>query len=192
MRKNKRRNWLLLFAISCSLFYGCGYHLVGTGKNLPKHLQTISIPVFKNTSSQPEIHRELTSAILQSFISDGRLKVVKKEDADLVMNGTLSYYNKRAVSFNSQDLVADFIIEIEVKLEVFDQVKNKIFLKEELKNQWDYKSNSDIGDTETERLKALDQAYIDIYCESTGAEFWSEPVNALSNFAFIFSASNLS
>ena len=162
MRKNKRRNWLLLFAISCCLFYGCGYHLVGTGKNLPAHLRTISIPVFKNTSSQPEIHRELTSAILQSFISDGRLKVVKKEDADLVMNGTLSYYNKRAVSFNSQDLVADFIIEIEVKLEVFDQVKNKIFLKEELKNQWDYKSNSDIGDTETERLKALDQAYIDL------------------------------
>ena len=135
---------------------------MGTGKNLPAHLKTISIPVFKNTSSQPEIHRELTSAILQSFISDGRLKVVKKEDADLVMNGTLSYYNKRAVSFNSQDLVADFIIEIEVKLEVFDQVKNKMFLKEELKNQWDYKSNSDIGDTETERLKALDQAYIDL------------------------------
>ena len=81
MRKNKRRNWLLLFAISCSLFYGCGYHLVGTGKNLPTHLRTISIPVFKNTSTQPEIHRELTSAILQSFISDGRLKVVKKEES---------------------------------------------------------------------------------------------------------------
>ena len=162
MRENKKRNWLLLFAIFCALFYGCGYHLVGTGKNLPAHLKTISIPVFKNTSSQPEIHRELTSAILQSFISDGRLKVTKKENADLVMNGTLSYYNKRAVSFNSQDLVADFIIEIEIELEVFDQVKNKIFLKEKLKNQWDYKSNSDIADTETERLKALDQAYIDL------------------------------
>ena len=45
---------------------------------------------------------------------------------------------------------------------MFDQVKNKIFLKEELKIQWDYKSNSDIGDTEIERLKALDQAYIDL------------------------------
>ena len=116
MMKNTKRNWLILFTISCFIFYSCGYHLVATGTNLPAHLKTISIPVFKNTSSQPEIHRELTSAILQSFISDGRLKVVKKEDADLVMNGTLSYYNKRAVSFNSQDLVADFIIEIEVNL----------------------------------------------------------------------------
>ena len=30
--------------------------------------------------------------------------------------------------------------------------------------------------------------YIDIYCERTGPEFWSEPVNAFTNLAFIFSA----
>ncbi|PSJ53152.1 ceramidase domain-containing protein [Kumtagia ephedrae] len=28
-------------------------------------------------------------------------------------------------------------------------------------------------------------AHIDLYCERTGPEFWSEPVNALSNLAFI-------
>ena len=162
MRKNTKRNWLIIFAISCLIFYSCGYHLVGTGKNLPAHLKTISIPVFKNTSSQPEIHRELTSAILQSFISDGRLKVTKKDDADLVMNGTLSYYKKRAVSFNPQDLVSDFILEIEVELEVIDQIKGKVFLKEKLKNQWDYKTNTDIADNEIARLEALDLAYIDL------------------------------
>ena len=30
--------------------------------------------------------------------------------------------------------------------------------------------------------------YIDIYCERTGPEFWSEPVNAITNFSFIISA----
>lgn len=29
---------------------------------------------------------------------------------------------------------------------------------------------------------------IDIYCERTGPEFWSEPLNALSNLSFIFAA----
>ncbi|RVB41600.1 ceramidase domain-containing protein, partial [Mesorhizobium sp. M7A.F.Ca.CA.001.06.1.1] len=28
-------------------------------------------------------------------------------------------------------------------------------------------------------------APVDLYCERTGPEFWSEPVNALTNFAFI-------
>ncbi len=30
--------------------------------------------------------------------------------------------------------------------------------------------------------------YIDIYCERTGPEFWSEPVNALTNLAFLIAA----
>lgn len=34
----------------------------------------------------------------------------------------------------------------------------------------------------------MKDGYIDIYCERTGPEFWSEPVNAITNFAFIISA----
>ena len=34
----------------------------------------------------------------------------------------------------------------------------------------------------------MNKEYIDIYCERTGPEFWSEPVNAITNFAFIISA----
>ena len=162
MNLKKKNNWLLSFSISCFLFSGCGYHLVGTGSSLPSHLKTISIPVFKNTSSQPEIHRELTSAVLESFISDGRLDVVKKNDADLVMDATLIFYQKRNVSFGSQDLVSNIIVEVEVELQVTDQIKNKILIKEKLKTQWDYKSTSDIATTERARLEALDLGFQDL------------------------------
>ena len=127
----------------------------------PPHIKTIHIPVFENTSSQPEIYRQLTSFVLQSFISDGRLQIVNKDEADLVVNATLSYYNLRNVAFSSQDLVSDIIIELEIDLKVTDQVKNEIFIKKKLKQQWDYKSTPDLADTETARLEALDQAYID-------------------------------
>ena len=150
------------FSISCFLFSGCGYHLVGTGSSLPSHLKTISIPVFKNTSSQPEIHRELTSAVLESFISDGRLKVAKKGNADLIMDATLVFYQKRNVSFGSQDLVSNIIVEVEIDLTITDQIKNKIFMKEKFKTQWDYKSTSDIAATERARLKALDLGFQDL------------------------------
>jgi outer membrane lipopolysaccharide assembly protein LptE/RlpB len=162
MNPKKKNNWLLSFFISCFLFSGCGYHLVGTGNTLPPHLKTIYISVFQNTSSQPEIHRELTSAVLQSFISDGRLKVARKDNANLVMDATLNYYKLRNVSFGSQDLVSNIIIELGVKLKVTDQVKNKIFIEQELKTQWDYKSTSDVATTERARLEALDLAFEDL------------------------------
>ena len=157
----KNNKWLFVLVIYCLFFSGCGYHLVGTGNALPPHIKTIHIPVFENTSSQPEIHRQLTSFVLQSFISDGRLKIVNKDEADLIVEATLSYYNLRNVAFSSQDLVSDIIIELEIDLKVTDQVKNEIFIKKKLKQQWDYKSTPDLADTETARLEALDQAYID-------------------------------
>ena len=157
----KNNKWLFVLAIYCLFFSGCGYRLVGTGNALPPHIKTIHIPVFENTSSQPEIHRQLTSFVLQSFISDGRLKIVNKGEADLILDATLSYYNLRNVAFSSQDLVSDIIIELEIDLKVTDRVKNEILIKKELKQQWDYKSTPDLADTETARLEALDQAYID-------------------------------
>ena len=162
MNPKKKNNWLLSFFISCFLFSGCGYHLVGTGNTLPPHLKTIYISVFQNTSSQPEIHRELTSAVLQSFISDGRLKVARKDNADLIMDATLNYYKLRNVSFGSQDLVSNIIVEVEIDLTITDQIKNKIFMKEKFKTQWDYKSTSDIAATERARLKALDLGFQDL------------------------------
>jgi hypothetical protein len=141
------------------LISGCGYNLVGTGNTLPPHLKSIAIPVFKNSSSQPEIHRELTSIILRSFINDGRLKVAKKDEADLLMKGILTYYDTRTAAFGSDDLSSNIIIELGVDVEVMDQIKNKIFLKQKLKTQWDYNSTSDISNTETARLRALDEAY---------------------------------
>lgn len=34
----------------------------------------------------------------------------------------------------------------------------------------------------------MTKSYIDIYCERTGPEYWSEPLNALTNLAFILGA----
>jgi hypothetical protein len=141
------------------LLSGCGYHLVGTGSSLPEHLKTISIPVFANSSTEPEIHRELTSAIINSFITDGRLKVVRKGQADMVMTGNLYYYELDAVSFSSDDFASGYIVKLGVDVKVVDKANDKPYLKQKFTTQWDYKSSADIVDTESARFAALEEAY---------------------------------
>ena len=138
---------------------GCGYHLAGTGSSLPSHIHTIAIPVFSNSSSEPEIERELTRAVRDSFIRDGRLKVANKNRADLVMKGKLTYYNLRAVSFSTSDVATEYWVELRADIEVFDQVKNKTFLKQNLFTKWDFTSSEDVANSESARLVALDEAY---------------------------------
>ena len=138
---------------------GCGYHLTGTGSTLPEHLKTLSIPVFTNSSSQPEIHRELTSAIINAFITDGRVKVVRKGQSDMVMKGNLIHYELKTLSFSANAFAGDYIVVLGVDVEVTDTVKNEPYLKQNLKTEWNYTATSDIVDTESARLVALEEAY---------------------------------
>ena len=78
------------------------------------------------------------------------------------MDATLVFYQKRNVSFGSQDFVSNIIVEVEIDLTIIDQIKNKIFMKEKFKTQWDYKSTSDVATTERARLEAVDLAFQDL------------------------------
>ena len=155
----KQISFKLLIVVTLFL-NGCGYHLLGTGSTLPKHLKTIFIPVFTNSSSQPEIHRQLTSAIINSFVTDGRVKVVQKTQADMVMTGDLFYYELKTVSFNSNNFATGYIVKLGINVEVVDKANNKPYLKQTLRAEWNYKATSDIVGTESARLAALEQAYL--------------------------------
>ena len=104
----KFRIYIMAILTGLLLISACGYRLAGTGTvALPKHLKTVAIPVFSNTSTEPNIHQRMTNAIRQSFINDGRLKVVDRKNADLVMRGILNSYALQAVAFNTNDVAVE-------------------------------------------------------------------------------------
>lgn len=149
-----------LFGLAAFLLIsGCGYHLVGTGTTLPPHLKTIAIPVFDNTSSQPNIDRDITNAIRQSFVNDGRLKVVSTHEADLVMKGLLTSYTLQAASFTTQDVAREYWVQLEGSIDVQDRVKKKRFLKQNFTTKWDFQTDADVINSEAARQLALKDAY---------------------------------
>lgn len=152
----KKIFWLAAFL----LISGCGYHLVGTGTTLPPHLKTIAIPVFDNSSSQPNIHRDMTNVIRQSFINDGRLKVVGATNkADLVMKGVLTSYNLQAVSFTAEDVAREYYVQLDGNIDVLDRVKKKRFMKQNFSTKWDFQTDADVINSEAARQLALKDAY---------------------------------
>ena len=152
----------LCFLVCFLLSSGCGYHLVGYGSALPSHIRTIAVPVFKNTSTEPNIQRDATDAIRQIFIMDGRLKLVGTSKADLVLRGTLTNYLLEPKSFSGKDLAEEYIVRLGVQVEVYDRVKKKIFLDQKFTTQWDYRATSGVIDTESARFVALKEAYDDL------------------------------
>ena len=152
----------LCFLVVVSVSSNCGYHLAGYGSTLPSHIRAISIPVFKNSSSEPNIQRDATDAMRRAFISDGRLKVTDTSKADLVMRGKLTNYQLRGVSFSSEDSAEEYIVRLGIEVEVYDRIKKRIIFSQKFTTQWDYRSTSSVVDSESEKQTALKEAYNDL------------------------------
>ena len=155
-------SWVLCFLLILLWSSSCGYHLAGYGSALPSHIRAISIPVFKNFSGEPNIQKDATDAVRRAFISDGRLKVVDTRKADLLMRGILTNYQLRAVSFNSEDSVEEYIVRLGIQVEAYDQIKKKTIFNQKFTTQWDYRSTSSVVDSESAKYMALKEAYDDL------------------------------
>jgi outer membrane lipopolysaccharide assembly protein LptE/RlpB len=152
----------LCFLVVVFLFSSCGYHLSGYGSGLPLNISTISIPVFKNSSSEPNIQRDVTDAVRRAFTSDGRLKVVDAKKADLIMRGILTDYQLRAVAFNSEDSAEEYIVRIGVQITAYDRIKKKIIFGQKFTTQWNYRATSSVVGSQLEKFSALREAYDDL------------------------------
>jgi outer membrane lipopolysaccharide assembly protein LptE/RlpB len=112
---------------------GCGYHLIGTGaSSLPTHLKTLSISTFVNNTQEPEIEREITAAVRELFIRDGRLKIVSSQATDSDLKGEIRNYYLKPISFDTQDRVKEYRVLIDVEIVFKDLVKEKVLLKQGL------------------------------------------------------------
>jgi outer membrane lipopolysaccharide assembly protein LptE/RlpB len=92
---------------------GCGYSLRGT---LPSHIRTVTIPVFANRTSEPAVENFLTSAVVEAFSTNGRLRVVNAARADSILEGEVVGYQIESVAFDAAANVRQYRLVVTLNL----------------------------------------------------------------------------
>ena len=106
---------------------GCGYSFRG---NLPEHIQTVAVPVFANKTGEPRIESLLTNGVVEAFSTNGRLRVVKREDADAVLEGEVIGYSVQSISYDSQANVRQYRLTVTLNLKLLDMKKSIVLFEE--------------------------------------------------------------
>jgi len=106
---------------------GCGYSFRGT---LPEHIQTVAVPLFANKTGEPRIESLLTSAVVEAFSTNGRLRVVKREDADAVLEGEVVGYSLLSISYDSQANVRQYRLIMTINLKLLDMRRSAVLFEE--------------------------------------------------------------
>jgi len=112
------------------LLSSCGYHLSGTGGLVPEGTRLIAVPVFMNGTNEPYVDVEVTQAVVQEFLTDGRLKVVSPEEAELVLQGKVTKYEVQPLSFTAYSHIQQYRVRLTVDARL-EEVRTKKVLWQE-------------------------------------------------------------
>jgi len=97
---------------------------------LPSNIKKIAIETFRNTTVYYGIEEALTLKVTDEFIQDGRLAIVKPDDADGVLSGTISKYILEPLSYDENHVAKEYKLWILIDISLTDRVKNEVIWAE--------------------------------------------------------------
>jgi Lipopolysaccharide-assembly len=110
--------FLLLFYTNC-----VKYSFKGA---LPSYLKTISVPLFEDRTSWAGLREEMTTKVIDAFISDNSLRVIEDDKAaDLVLEGTISRIQEKYVAISGTEQVEQKQIWVYVSVKCINQRTEK-------------------------------------------------------------------
>lgn len=124
---NIRYATVILVAAALLAGTGCGY---STRSSLDDKYQTIFVSAFQNMSREYDLQAPLTNAIIRKFINDGRLQIVDRGDADLVLEGVILDYQLKGITYDERDEVTQFLCVVVAGARLMDQSTGTVLWEE--------------------------------------------------------------
>jgi outer membrane lipopolysaccharide assembly protein LptE/RlpB len=150
----------LALGLLATALAGCGYSFRGT---LPEHIQTVAVPLFANKTGEPRIESLLTSAVVEAFSTNGRLRVVKREDADAILEGELVGYSLLSISYDSQANVRQYRLLLTMNIKLLDLRRSAVLFEEHgLREKADFQVMSAVSQTISVEETAVRTAAMEI------------------------------
>jgi hypothetical protein len=101
----------------------CGYRFSGEGTGPQPGLNTIAIPVFENTTSEPELGAIFAAELRRQFMEKGPMRVVPMEHADAVIKGRIVDLHTQGVAHRSFERRFDTKLSVESRIYVTVDVR---------------------------------------------------------------------
>jgi len=139
---------------------GCGYTVGGT---LPSHIQTIAVPIFRNSTREPAVESLITRAVVEAFSTNGRLHVVGRSQADAVLDGEITGYSIASIAFDRDANVRLYRLVVTVNLRMRDLRRNTVlFEQHSVQEQADFRVQAQVSQTISREDTALRVAATEI------------------------------
>lgn len=120
--KEYMKLFTILSLIMVVTFSGCGvYTFNPKGKST---ISAISIERFENRTGEYGLEDRMTDLIIEAFIADGSMEIVPTENAEALLVGTLTRYNRRPFDPDENDQVTSYAVTMYFDIKLINPIDN--------------------------------------------------------------------
>lgn len=106
--------------LAVALAVGTACERVRPVRTLPSWVRGIYVPMVVNKSYEPGLEEEATRLIQEAFLFDGRLDIVPKDQADLILVADIVDWREQASGSTGDKVTTDHEVEVKVNLSLFE------------------------------------------------------------------------
>jgi hypothetical protein len=130
----------------------------GTRGNLPDHIKTVEVPIFKNRTLEPGVE-----SVVNAFSSGGRVRVVPLAEADAILEGEVVGYSLEGLAFDRSAIVRAYRLRLTLNVEFRDVKRSAMLWRQEgLQEASDFQVEGTVSDTVARGQGAVLQAATEI------------------------------
>jgi hypothetical protein len=136
---------------------GCAGYQLGPVNGVAAGEKSVTINPFINQTLEPRLTDAVTSQMRQELQRDGTYKLSSKGDADIVVNGTLTSYQRQEVTLVSSDVlnVQDFRLSLTAHVVARDRATGKEILNQPVTGYTLMRVTSDLPSAERQVMPLL-------------------------------------
>lgn len=94
-----------LALLLAAMAWGCAGYRLGPSNGLAAREQSIYVEPFVNDTLQPRLEDDFTHAVRIGLQREGTYRLGHKSDCDIIVQGVITVYERRGLSYDSGDLV---------------------------------------------------------------------------------------
>jgi len=148
--------WLLvgLLAFGGS---GCAGYRLGPVSGSAAGARSVQVNPFTNQTLQPRLGEEVTGQLRSQLQRDGAYRLASHNDGDIVVNGSVTRYQRQEVSLSPNDTltVRDYRLELRAQVTAYDRSRSKMILDQPVAGYTLIRVTTDLTSTERQALPLL-------------------------------------
>lgn len=148
-----KKLWSVIFLASITLLVnGCGIYTFNPGGK--SSIKTISVTQIENKTIEAGLSNTMTDLVIDAFIADGNMKVVSESDADAILMGTLTRYDREAYTYDENDVVSQYVVKLVFDVTLKKGGENEDIWAEQFYSEGVYSAADETEDTGQQRAAA--------------------------------------